>query len=61
VPYSVRFSSTLCSPTTVSVIINDPPSFTTCSCNPSVNVQVVYYANLKNPIGLCTKTLMLVY
>ena len=60
VPYSVRFNSTICSPITVSVVVNDPPSFTTCSCNSVVNVQVVYYADLKNPIGSCTKTLMLV-
>jgi hypothetical protein len=61
VPYRVVFNSLICSPTMVSVFINDPPSIASCSCSPTLNVQVLYIANSKSPVGSCSKTIELTY
>ncbi len=61
IPYSVTFNSTLCTPTMVSVLINDPPAIVNCSCSPTFNVQVLYIANSRNPIGTCSKTIFITY
>ena len=61
VPYRLVFNSLICSPTMVSVFINDPPSIASCSCSPTLNVQVLYIANSRSPVGSCSRTIELTY